>query len=140
MFNLFAPKPKAEAKGKPKILWLDLGDLGVFVWPSGPQDRWQDHGMGLLRTILHNNGVQTDMFSLRSLISWRQLPKRLRGYDMLLMNVRSYTFPFALKAAKAFKQVNPKGLVIVGGMHATVAPDELIEAGVFDRICQGAPE
>jgi anaerobic magnesium-protoporphyrin IX monomethyl ester cyclase len=140
MLNLFAPKPKAEAKSKPKILWLDLGDLGVFVWPSGPQDRWQDHGMGLLRTIMHNNGVQTDMFSLRSLLSWRQLPKRLRGYDMLLMNVRSYTFPFALKAAKAFKEVNPTGLVIAGGMHATVAPDEMVSCGVFDKICQGSGE
>lgn len=96
--------------------------------------------MGLLRTILHNNGVQTDMFSLRSLITWKQLYRRFRGYDMLLMNVRSYTFPFAFKAAKIFKEVNPKGLVIAGGMHATVAPDEMVETGVFDRVCQGAGE
>ena len=96
--------------------------------------------MGLLRTILRNNGVETDMFSLRSLISWRQLPKRLRGYDMLLMNVRSYTYPFALKAAQTFKQVNPQGLVIAGGMHATVAPDEMVNSGVFDKVCQGAGE
>ncbi|EEF57528.1 B12-binding domain-containing radical SAM protein [Pedosphaera parvula] len=140
LFNLFSPAPKPEAKGKSKILWLDMGDLGTFVWPSGPQDKWQDHGMGLLRTILHNNGVQTDMFSLRSLITWKQLYRRFRGYDMLLMNVRSYTFPFAFKAAKIFKEVNPKGLVIAGGMHATVAPDEMVETGVFDRVCQGAGE
>ena len=49
-----------------KRMWLDIGDLGVFVRPAGAHDRWQDHGMGLLRTIMHNNGVETDMFSLRS--------------------------------------------------------------------------
>src|SRR5437016_4076776 len=35
-------------------LWLDLGELGVFVRPAGPLERWQDHGLGLLRTILRN--------------------------------------------------------------------------------------
>lgn len=121
-------------------LWLDLGDLGVYVQPAGAHDRWQDHGMGLLRTILKNSGVETEMFSLRSLLSWDELPDRLAGYDMLIMNVRSYTFPFAYKAAKTFKKMNPKGVVVTGGMHATVAPDEMETIEEFDRICQGPGE
>jgi anaerobic magnesium-protoporphyrin IX monomethyl ester cyclase len=121
-------------------LWLDLGDLGVYVQPAGAHDRWQDHGMGLLRTILKNSGVETEMFSLRSLLSWDELPHKLAGYDMLIMNVRSYTFPFAYKAAKTFKKVNPKGVVVTGGMHATVAPDEMEAIEEFDRICQGPGE
>jgi len=121
-------------------LWLDLGDLGVFVNPSGPHEKWQDHGLGLLRTILRQNGVETDLASLRSLRSWRELDPLLAGYDMLLMNIRSYTFPFAYKAARQFKKVNPKGLVITGGMHATVAPDEMEQIEAFDRICQGPGE
>lgn len=123
-----------------KRLWLDLGDLGVYVKPAGAHDRWQDHGMGLLRTILHNSGIETDMFSTRSLLAWDELYPRLRDYDMLIMNVRSYTFPFAYKAAKIFKEVNPKGLVIAGGMHATVAPDEMNKIEEFDHICQGPGE
>ncbi len=121
-------------------LWLDLGDLGVYVRPAGAHDRWQDHGMGLLRTILHNNGVETDMFSTRSLLSWDELYPRFEGYDTLTMNVRSYTFPFAYKAAKIFKEVNPEGMVITGGMHATVAPEEMEHIEEFDRICQGPGE
>ncbi len=123
-----------------KRLWLDNGDLGVFINPTGPHEQWQDHGMGLLRTILRDRGVETDMFSLRSLSVWDELPGRLAGYDMLIMNVRSYTFPFAYKAAQTFKQVNPKGLVLTGGMHATVAPDEMEAIQEFDYICQGPGE
>src|SRR5207248_11176967 len=123
-----------------KRLWLDIGDLGVFVRPAGAHDRWQDHGMGLLRTVLSQNGVPTDMFSLRSLKSWKELPRRFSGYDMLMMNVRSYTFPFAYKAAQEFKLVNPKGIVLAGGMHATVAPDEMEAIDAFDKICQGPGE
>ncbi len=123
-----------------KRLWLDNGDLGVFVNPTGPHEQWQDHGMGLLRTILRDHDVETDMFSLRSLTAWDELPGRLAGYDMLIMNVRSYTFPFAYKAAQTFKQVNPKGLVLTGGMHATVAPDEMEAIQEFDHICHGPGE
>ena len=123
-----------------KRLWLDIGDLGVFLRPAGAHDRWQDHGMGLLRTVLQSSGIETDMFSTRSLKSWKELPKRLEGYDMLILNVRSYTFPFAFKAAQEFKKVNPKGLVLAGGMHATVAPDEMEAIPEFDYICQGPGE
>ena len=123
-----------------KRLWLDMGDLGVFVRPAGAHDRWQDHGLGLLRTILKQNNVETDLFSTRSLRSWNELNQRVQGYDLLVVNVRSYTYPFAYQAAKIFKKVNPHGLVITGGMHATVAPDEMETVAEFDRICQGPGE
>ena len=123
-----------------KILWLDLGDLGDLVHPHGPHEQWQDHGLGLLRTILHQNGVMTDVYSTRRATSWRQVHRSLEGYEILLMNVRSYTFPVASKSAQIFKQVNPEGIVIVGGMHATVAIDEMVEVEAFDRICQGPGE
>lgn len=122
------------------ILWLDLGDLGDLVNPDGPHEQWQDHGLGLLRTILHQNGIMTDLLSTRSMTSWAQLQKNLEGYQTLIMNVRSYTFPIAYKSAKLFKEVNPAGIVLTGGMHATVAVDEMEAVQEFDRICQGPGE
>jgi anaerobic magnesium-protoporphyrin IX monomethyl ester cyclase len=130
-------RKKPETSG---ILWLDLGDLGDLVHPHGPHEQWQDHGLGLLRTILHQNDIRTDIYSTRLGTSWRHIRKNLVGYDMLLMNVRSYTFPVALRAAQLFKEVNPRGIVITGGMHATVALDEMTEVSAFDHICQGGGE
>jgi len=122
------------------ILWLDLGDLGDLVSPNGPHEQWQDHGLGLLRTILHRNGVMTDIASTRAVTSWEQLARQMPGYKKLLMNVRSYTFPVAVKAARIFKDVNPAAISLVGGMHATVALDEMEMIRDFDRICQGPGE
>ena len=45
------------ASSRLRRVWLDLGDPGAFVRPSGPLERWQDHGLGLLRTILRDAGV-----------------------------------------------------------------------------------
>jgi radical SAM superfamily enzyme YgiQ (UPF0313 family) len=127
-------------KRKSDIVWLDLGDLGDLVHPNGPHEQWQDHGLGLLRTILHQNGIETDILSTRAVTSWEQLAKQLPGYKMMLMNVRSYTYPVALKAAQIFKEINPQGIVMAGGMHATVAPDEMEQVREFDKICKGPGE
>lgn len=129
-----------QRKRTSNILWLDLGDLGDLVHPDGPHEQWQDHGLGLLRTILHQQGIMTDLFSTRAITSWDQLRKNVAGYDKLLMNVRSYTYPVAHRSAQIFKEVNPEGIVIAGGMHATVAPDEMLAVDAFDRICQGPGE
>ncbi len=138
MLKLFRHEKKETSKST--RLWLDLGDLGDLVNPAGPHEQWQDHGLGLLRTILHNSGVTTDLLSTRACTSWKEVRSRLKGYEMLIMNVRSYTFPIAYRAAKLFKEVNPDGIVLTGGMHATVALDEMTAVEEFDKICQGPGE
>ncbi len=141
MFNkLFGKSTPPTHTPTSKIVWLDLGDLGDLVNPAGPHEQWQDHGLGLLRTILHQNGVMTDLRSTRACTSWEELAAQLTGYEILIMNVRSYTFPVAYRSAQIFKKVNPQGLVLTGGMHATVALDEMEAIPEFDRICQGPGE
>ena len=134
------PTRVPSSDDRPRRLWLDLGDLGDLVNPAGPHEQWQDHGLGLLRTILHQNGVMTDLASTRACTTWDEVQRKLVGYDMLIMNVRSYTFPVAYRSAKLFKQVNPNGIVLAGGMHATVALDEMEAVEEFDKICVGPGE
>lgn len=122
------------------VLWVDLGDVGAFVQPAGPFERWQDHGLGLLRTVLHAAGIRTDVASTRSVEAIADLAPALRDRRLLLMNVRSYTYPLALEVARLFKQLQPGGRVVVGGMHATVAPAEMENADEFDHVCVGPGE
>lgn len=122
------------------IVWLDLGDLGAFLHADDPMKTWQDHGLGLLRTIMHENGVVTDLVSTRRCRSWEQVQRELAGYDVCLMNVRSSSFADARHAAGLFKQVNPEGVVIVGGMHASVALGDMEAVEAFDHICRGPGE
>ena len=80
--NFTWPWARARAK-RSRIVWLDLGDLGDLVNPTGPHEQWQDHGLGLLRTILQQNGIETDLLSTRAVTTWDQLRKQLAGYDTL---------------------------------------------------------
>ncbi len=124
-------------------IWLDLGMPNALMGNHGPNAidaYWQDHGLSLLRTILHAEGLETDLASTRLHPDWRGVGRQVIGYDMLLMNVRSYHFGIAKTAAKQFKQLNPEGVVVVGGMHATVSPGEMEAVGDFDHICKGPGE
>ena len=69
------------ASTEPRRLWLDLGDLGDLVNPAGPHEQWQDHGLGLLRTLLRQNGVMTDLASTRACKTWDDVRKKVAGYD-----------------------------------------------------------
>src|SRR5258706_13234893 len=118
MLELFR---RGKSAAGPRRLWLDLGDLRDLIKPRGAHEQWQDHGLGLLRTILHSNGLTTDLASTRACTTWEQVRGKLAGYDMLIMNVRSYTFPAAYRSARIFKERTPKGVVLTGGVQATVA-------------------
>lgn len=121
-------------------LWLDLGELGAFVNPQSPFDLWQDHGVGLLRTVMARHGLASDVRSTRAVRNEIELAALLSGYDLLLMNVRSYTYPVARLAARVFKDINPTGIIAVGGMHATVAEAEMRAVPEFDVIVRGSGE
>lgn len=131
---------RPEQRRKVRRVWLDLGDPGALLRPGDPLNAWQDHGLGLLRTIMHQADLTTDIVSTRRCRSLEDLQRHLSEYDQLFMNVRSWTFAHAQMAARIFKRMNPRGLVIVGGMHATVALDEMTRVQGFDHICCGPGE
>jgi radical SAM superfamily enzyme YgiQ (UPF0313 family) len=132
-----AELPKRKSK-RSRLVWLDLGELGSFTRYDG--EDWQDHGLALLRTIMHREGLTTEMVSVRNAKCWDDVRRWLRDYDVLLMNVRSYNFDTALKSATIFKQVNPGGQVFIGGMHTLVSPEVVESCPEFDRICKGPGE
>lgn len=118
-------------------LWLDLGKAGSLITNLRCQ---QDHAVGLLRTILHNAGVVTGLVSTRNVVSKRQLCARFEETDILIMSVLSFNFPTAVQCARLFKKINPKGIVVTGGLHASVALDEMLSVKEFDYICKGPGE
>lgn len=120
-----------------KRLWLDLGKAGSLITNLMCH---QDHAVGLLRTILHNAGIETMLASTRNIFSRGQLRRKFKDIDMLIMSVLSFNYPFAVKCARLFKEVNPEGIVVVGGLHASVAIDEMTSAKEFDYICKGPGE
>jgi radical SAM superfamily enzyme YgiQ (UPF0313 family) len=120
-----------------KRLWLDLGEPGSLFTNL---EYTQDHAVGLLMTILHKAGIDITLASIRNIFSRGQLVRKLKQTDMLIMSVLSFHYPFAVKCANLFKEINPDGIVIVGGLHGSVAIEEMTQVTAFDYICIGPGE
>lgn len=101
-----------------------------------------DHGAGVLLTIARKAGIEFDRLSLRQMSGWGELRMAFKeiGAAQLCMNARSYNWPMAKQAARIFKDVNPAGKVLIGGMHSTVAPEEIESCEDIDHIVSGAGE
>lgn len=120
-----------------KTAFLDLGCGDVGHWHSPTcslHERWGDHGMALLVTLAHQHGYQMDVVGwsgLHSLAEWRMIAKR---YDIICMNVRSWRYAYAKRAAEIAKSANPNVQIWVGGFHATVCKQEMLDIEAFDVI------
>lgn len=123
-----------------KRLFLEADELGQWTRPHGPHETWSDHGMGLLVTLANQHGYPMDTLSLKGMHSWAEYRMAIKGYDLLVMNVRSWRYIYAKRAAEIFKMVNPKGQVWAGGMHCTVAMPEMEAVPQFDVIVSGQGE
>ena len=90
--------------------------------------------MGLLVTLARQHGHPFDVLSLKAMHSWAELRMAAKGYDVACMNVRSWRWRWAAKAAEVIKRASPNCQVWAGGFHATVAPQEMLSVPHFDVV------
>ena len=121
-------------------LFLEPDEIGVWLRPHGVHEEWQDLGLGLLVTLAQGAGFPFDTLSLKSLHSWAEWRSVARSYDLICMNVRSWRFPWAKRAAEIAKATNPNILVWVGGIHTSAALPEMEAVPQFDMIVKGYGE
>ena len=117
-----------------KRLFVEADMLNQWSMPHSIHEQFGDHGMGLLLTMARDAGYPFDVLSLKAMHSWGEFRMVVKGYDLLAMNVRSWRYIYAKRAAEIFKAVNPNSQVWAGGMHATVAPEEMAAVPEFDVI------
>ena len=116
------------------FLDLGCGDVGLWHKQHGIHETWKDHGMGLLLTLAKEQGYEFDVVALSALHSWAEWRTIAKRYDLICMNVRSWRYVYAKRAAEIAKSANPNVQIWAGGMHATVARHEMEEVEAFDVI------
>lgn len=119
-----------------RVGFLDLGCGPVGQWEKSTSihEHFGDHAVGLLVTLAHQHGYQMDVIGwsgLHSLAEWRMISKK---YDVICMNVRSWRYAYAKRAAEIAKSANPNVQIWVGGFHATVCREEMEAVEAFDVI------
>jgi anaerobic magnesium-protoporphyrin IX monomethyl ester cyclase len=133
---------------------LGLGYLASYLSKHGykvriynseiPQTpfKYDDNKKGKYQKLLseHNNykeALQNDNHEV-----WKEIRNVINSYqpDMVGITVRSAKFPSALKVASIAKSINRECLVVLGGPHPTICPEQSILANNIDFIVRGEGE
>ena len=72
-------------------------------------------------------------------ISTKKIIEQIECVDIVGITATSLSYPAALQLAEDIKSEYHKALVL-GGIHATLFPDEIIKSGIFDAVICGEGE
>jgi radical SAM superfamily enzyme YgiQ (UPF0313 family) len=110
-------------------------------------DHEYNMGIGFLSSFLKKNGVETD------LAVYREIPGRSmdtpesvtseilgKGPTVVAFSVMTFNWLRIRKVISLLRQMNYKGLIVVGGYHAILAPDEVLSEPGVDAVCIGEGE
>jgi len=115
----------------------------TFVYPDLATDElsytgYFHHGIASLSAILKKAGHQTNLIQFTKEISNNEFQEKIKALkpDLIGFSCTTHVFSFVQKYAQAAKEVS-QALIICGGVHPTVCPEEVIKDKNIDIVCRG---
>ncbi|MEJ2697022.1 MAG: cobalamin-dependent protein [Candidatus Sulfobium sp.] len=110
-------------------------------------DHEYNMGIGFLSSFLKKNGVESD------LVVYREIPGKSidtpesvaseimeKGSPVVTFSVMTFNWLRIRKIISLLRQMNYNGLIVVGGYHAILTPDEVLSEPGVDAVCMGEGE
>jgi radical SAM superfamily enzyme YgiQ (UPF0313 family)/GT2 family glycosyltransferase len=106
--------------------------IALYPYKAQSLDAWLDHSSGMTYTAAKLQRCNIDFLDMKSLSSDSELKSVMKGYELIAFGLKSSYYSIGMKIVKLAKEQRSK--VIVGGYHATAAPNELLENPDIDWI------
>lgn len=113
---------------------LGLGYLGSFIEKNGHSVKIFDSSAG--RVEKRNNGFWHGK-------SYAEIKEVIKQEQPVLVGIGCFfspRFPYTVEVAKLVKEINPKIFTVVGGIHATILPREVLRNNEIDFVIIGEGE
>lgn len=95
------------------------------------------HGLCVQEGYANTESIDT-RFNLKGMLTEDNL-RRIAGSNVLMISAMSRHIPQSSELARLYKELNPNGIVVMGGMHASAKPEECLENGA-DIVVVGEAE
>jgi len=112
--------------------------VSLYPYQGKGLDSWIDHGAGMTYTAAKQSGCDVSFLDMKTLTNDKELKVALTGYDLIAISMKSSYYAIGMRVIKYAKELG--SLVIVGGYHATAAPNELLNNPEIDYIFKGESE
>ena len=113
----------------------------LFIYPVPPSrfiPRGFSHGIASISAVLKSAGHSTELMYVEAFLP-EELSRRVAGCDLVAISSTTDQFPLATQVI-GFLASSGGPPVVLGGVHATVAPEEAIQVAGVLGICIGEGE
>jgi anaerobic magnesium-protoporphyrin IX monomethyl ester cyclase len=99
-------------------------------------------GLASLAAVLEQKGHQVEIIDANALqLSECEIVKKVKGTDVICITAMTPAVNSAIRIAKEIKAENPDQIIILGGPHATILPEETLnKVPEIDMIVRGEGE
>jgi radical SAM superfamily enzyme YgiQ (UPF0313 family) len=106
------------------------------------QDRVIIHGLGLMISYAREKGHDFTLIDNRMINDWDMFRDRLAdsGAEIVGISALTVNYPAAKRCISIAREVLPKAKIIVGGLHASVATQDVVACQDIDHIIKGDGE
>lgn len=100
------------------------------------------HALSYLSAALKKENHEVILLDLRFLKGWEDYEERLRKYQPDFVGVTGHTCEWllSLESCERAKKANPNTITILGGIQATMFPEEAIKHDYIDYVMKGEGE
>ena len=130
-----------------KVLFVYPDFLATRTKPGSNQFEitkggWYSEGLASISAVLKEKDQQTSLLHLTEPAGKEDFRQRLAEEkpDIIAFTVRTSAFPYVREYLKWAREFDPSLLAVLGGVHATIAPWDCIEAEGADIVCVGEGE
>ncbi|MDP2659725.1 MAG: radical SAM protein [Dehalococcoidia bacterium] len=121
---------------KVTLIFPGITGIGFGSAAKGTEGGWIAHGLALLGACTREAGFEADLIDLRALSGWDHLAEEIRRRHPAVCGIglKSVDFNPAMKAVEVIKQTDPTIITVAGGVHVTLATDEVAANPQIDYI------
>ncbi len=117
----------------------------LFIYPNLHAQIGFNYGVGYLSSFLKSHGHETGLLNINDRLGYdfdlERILTDVRAFspDLIGFSVVTNQYSYTKRIAETLKRETDIPLAI-GGVHATMAPKETLETGLFDFLCVGEGE
>lgn len=114
---------------------------GFGVLPDDFERTWVQHGIASIIAYSGKVGLSVDLIDVRRLKGWDEFDERVSGYKYVGISAFSSDFSNAQECIRHIRKVSGAGaVIIVGGAHANVRPEDWLKNPEVDHVVLGEGE
>jgi len=127
---------------KTTLVYPGIAGRGFNSLSQGMDAGWVSHGLASISAAAKAQGFELDLIDLRALRDWDHFREQFseRDPDVVGIGMMSVDYNPTRQALEIVKEVKPGCVTIVGGPHATLAPDDARTMPNVDYLVTGEAE